>query len=60
MDYMPGQLRVQLHFAFQDIKYLYMVMDYMPGQLRIRMIHGGLKLDPDLDPHFATLIALIV
>lgn len=22
---------VQLHFAFQDQKYLYMVMDYMPG-----------------------------
>lgn len=22
---------VQLHFAFQDNKYLYMVMDYMPG-----------------------------
>ncbi|XP_046399463.1 rho-associated protein kinase 2 isoform X1 [Ischnura elegans] len=22
---------VQLHFAFQDTKYLYMVMDYMPG-----------------------------
>jgi len=24
---------VQLHFAFQDTKYLYMVMDYMPGKL---------------------------
>jgi serine/threonine protein kinase len=23
---------VQLHFAFQDSKYLYMVMDYMPGK----------------------------
>ena len=23
---------VQLHFAFQDTKYLYMVMDYMPGE----------------------------
>ena len=22
---------VRLHFAFQDTKYLYMVMDYMPG-----------------------------
>jgi len=22
---------VQLHFAFQDNRYLYMVMDYMPG-----------------------------
>ena len=22
---------VQLHFAFQDERYLYMVMDYMPG-----------------------------
>ena len=22
---------VQLHFAFQDHRYLYMVMDYMPG-----------------------------
>ena len=24
---------VQLHFAFQDMKYLYMVMDYMPGTI---------------------------
>ena len=24
---------VQLHFAFQDTKYLYMVMDYMPGRM---------------------------
>lgn len=24
---------VQLHHAFQDNKYLYMVMDYMPGKL---------------------------
>lgn len=24
---------VQLHFAFQDTKYLYMVMDYMPGRV---------------------------
>lgn len=23
---------VQLHYAFQDHKYLYMVMDYMPGK----------------------------
>ena len=23
---------VQLHFAFQDTKFLYMVMDYMPGK----------------------------
>lgn len=23
---------VQLHFAFQDNKFLYMVMDYMPGR----------------------------
>lgn len=23
---------VQLHFAFQDSKSLYMVMDYMPGK----------------------------
>jgi serine/threonine protein kinase len=22
---------IQLHYAFQDIKYLYMVMEYMPG-----------------------------
>ncbi|XP_061192680.1 rho-associated protein kinase 2-like isoform X2 [Saccostrea echinata] len=26
-----SQWIVQLHFAFQDAKYLYMVMDYMPG-----------------------------
>ena len=24
---------VRLHFAFQDQRYLYMVMDYMPGKL---------------------------
>lgn len=24
---------VQLHFAFQDSKFLYMVMDYMPGMV---------------------------
>ena len=23
---------VELHFAFQDTNYLYMVMDYMPGE----------------------------
>ena len=23
---------VELHYAFQDANYLYMVMDYMPGQ----------------------------
>jgi serine/threonine protein kinase len=23
---------VQLHFAFQDNKFLYMIMDYMPGR----------------------------
>lgn len=26
---------VQLHYAFQDTKYLYMVMDYMPGMIRL-------------------------
>lgn len=26
---------VQLHFAFQDQKYLYMVMDYMPGKFLV-------------------------
>ena len=29
---------VQLHFAFQDERYLYMVMDYMPGE-KIHMPH---------------------
>lgn len=29
---------VQLHFAFQDTKYLYMVMDYMPGNNNLYLI----------------------
>ncbi|RZF38553.1 hypothetical protein LSTR_LSTR006148 [Laodelphax striatellus] len=31
MAYANSEWIVQLHFAFQDQKYLYMVMDYMPG-----------------------------
>ncbi|XP_024935598.1 rho-associated protein kinase 2 isoform X2 [Cephus cinctus] len=31
MAHANSQWIVQLHFAFQDNKYLYMVMDYMPG-----------------------------
>ena len=31
MAHANSQWLVQLHFAFQDTKYLYMVMDYMPG-----------------------------
>lgn len=31
MAHANSQWIVQLHFAFQDEKYLYMVMDYMPG-----------------------------
>ncbi|TRY62146.1 hypothetical protein TCAL_11305 [Tigriopus californicus] len=31
MAHANSQWLVQLHFAFQDNKYLYMVMDYMPG-----------------------------
>jgi serine/threonine protein kinase len=31
MAYANSEWIVQLHFAFQDEKYLYMVMDYMPG-----------------------------
>ncbi|CAB3381685.1 Hypothetical predicted protein [Cloeon dipterum] len=31
MAYANSEWIVQLHFAFQDDKYLYMVMDYMPG-----------------------------
>ncbi|KAK0158161.1 hypothetical protein PV328_009199 [Microctonus aethiopoides] len=31
MAHANSQWIVQLHFAFQDHKYLYMVMDYMPG-----------------------------
>ena len=39
---------VQLHFAFQDTKYLYMVMDYMPGRIlgpkhRLDGCESGLK-----------------
>ena len=26
---------VELHYAFQDANYLYMVMDYMPGQIML-------------------------
>lgn len=33
MAHANSQWIVQLHFAFQDTKYLYMVMDYMPGDL---------------------------
>lgn len=29
---------VQLHFAFQDSKFLYMVMDYMPGESFIEIL----------------------
>lgn len=29
---------VRLHFAFQDTKYLYMVMDYMPGRLSLLFV----------------------
>lgn len=31
MAHAKSEWIVQLHFAFQDTKYLYMVMDYMPG-----------------------------
>lgn len=33
---------VQLHFAFQDQKYLYMVMDYMPGNLSTSKSQTGI------------------
>jgi len=36
---------VQLHFAFQDHKYLYMVMDYMPG---IKILYLLLDTSPKL------------
>jgi serine/threonine protein kinase len=29
---------VKLHYAFQDNKYLYMIMDYMPGEIKTEMI----------------------
>ena len=32
---------VELHYAFQDANYLYMVMDYMPGEC---MCYHGLDL----------------
>ena len=41
MAHANSEWLVQLHFAFQDTKFLYMVMDYMPG--------GDLDLDLDLD-----------
>ncbi len=31
MAHSNSQWIVQLHYAFQDINYLYMVMEYMPG-----------------------------
>ena len=31
MAHANSEWLVQLHWAFQDPKYLYMVMDYMPG-----------------------------
>ena len=31
MAHANSEWLVQLHFAFQDTKFLYMVMDYMPG-----------------------------
>ena len=39
---------VRLHFAFQDSRYLYMVMDYMPG-----MSHNYIKANL----HFGSNIA---
>jgi hypothetical protein len=48
MAHANSEWLVQLHFAFQDTKYLYMVMDYMPGQFRTPDLHP-------LDPHFETL-----
>ena len=29
---------VKLHYAFQDNKYLYMIMDYMPGKISIKLL----------------------
>ena len=31
MAYANSEWIIQLHYAFQDAKFLYMVMDYMPG-----------------------------
>ena len=38
---------VRLHFAFQDSRYLYMVMDYMPG-----MSHNYIKANL----HFGSIL----
>jgi serine/threonine protein kinase len=35
MAHANSEWLVQLHFAFQDTKYLYMVMDYMPGHISL-------------------------
>ena len=32
---------VELHYAFQDANYLYMVMDYMPGQIMLHWPNCG-------------------
>jgi serine/threonine protein kinase len=37
MAHANSEWLVQLHFAFQDTRYLYMVMDYMPGTVVIRI-----------------------
>lgn len=35
---------VKLHYAFQDSKYLYMIMDYMPGKNGRYFCGGGRKM----------------
>lgn len=37
---------VELHYAFQDANYLYMVMDYMPGQCGIIRSCYGILVTP--------------
>jgi serine/threonine protein kinase len=39
MAHANSEWLVQLHFAFQDPKYLYMVMDYMPGETQFSFKH---------------------
>ncbi|UYV64779.1 ROCK2 [Cordylochernes scorpioides] len=44
MAYNNSEWIVQLHFAFQDARYLYMVMEYMPGGDLVNMMNNSLDV----------------
>ncbi len=41
MAHAKSEWIVELHYAFQDTHYLYMVMEYMPGQWVGLIVMGG-------------------